>query len=148
LLHEASGSRGGRVDVLAEPAKRRSYTTEQKARLVASSYRPGVTVTDVARQAGVHPQLLFSWRREAREGRLALPEDALPMFAEAAEVPSVVAPSDGKGRGETAARAPSAESAANGGEVVIELGEVRLRIGPDVAPERAAALVATLRDLP
>lgn len=73
----------GRIDVFARRPRRRTHDADFKARLVAESHRPGAVVSDVARRAGVHPQLLFGWRREARAGRLALPEELLPMFAEA-----------------------------------------------------------------
>ena len=73
----------GRMEVFARRPRRRTHDDEFKARLVAQSHRPGAIASDVAHRADVHPQLLFGWRREARAGRLALPEELLPMFAEA-----------------------------------------------------------------
>lgn len=135
-VHEAP--RRGRVEVLGGPPKRRRYSTEEKAALVAVSLEPGSSVSDLARRRGIHPQVLYAWRRLAREGKLALSADAMPMFA------AVLAVDDAP----PVERAPSCAATvvgAAGGEVVVELGALRLRIGPDVAPSRVAALVATLR---
>ncbi|MFO7855461.1 MAG: transposase [Paracoccaceae bacterium] len=126
----------GRIDVFARRPRRRTHDGDFKARLAAESHRPGAAGSDVARRAGVHPQLLFGWRREARAGRLALPEDLLPMFAEAL-------PCDAEHRPVEAAFSGPVTAAA---EVIVELGNgVRKRIGPGVPVERAAALVSTLK---
>jgi transposase len=47
---------------------------------VAESFAPGVQVSDVARRHDLRPQQLFGWRREAREGRLAMPSVEVPTF--------------------------------------------------------------------
>ena len=138
-VHEAP--RRGRVEVLGGPPKRRRYSTEEKAALVAASLEPGASVSELARRRGMHPQVLFTWRRLAREGKLALPADALPMFA------AVLAAEDAPPFADTSSRAAPGTGLA-GGEIVVELGAVRLRIGSDVAPARVAALVSALRAAP
>jgi transposase len=135
-VHEAP--RRGRVEVLGGPARRRRYSTEEKAALVAASLEPGALVSDLARRRGMHPQVLFAWRRLAREGKLALPAEALPMFA------AVVAADDAPPIAQAASCATPV-AGVGGDEVVVELGALRLRIGPDVAPARVAALVAALQ---
>jgi transposase-like protein len=42
----------------------------EKAALVSRTYEPGMTVSLVARQAGVAASLLFQWRRLERQGAL------------------------------------------------------------------------------
>jgi Transposase and inactivated derivatives len=121
-----------RLDVLTGPERRRSYTDAQKARLVAETLRPGVSAASVARRHGIHPQQLYTWRRQARQGQLALPAEDMAMFA------AVMAEADAG-----CEALEQAEVAA--GEIVIELGDMRLRVGAGVSPERAAALVAALR---
>jgi transposase len=133
-MHEAPARRRGRVDVFGGPPKRRSCEEAEKARLVAASLEPGAVTAEIARREGIHPQLLYAWRRLAREGGLALRAEDAPMFAAV-----LAAPEPGPG---TEAPAPEADDAA---EVVIELGDLRLRLGPDVSPARVAALVAALR---
>lgn len=138
-VHEAP--RWGRVEVLGGPPKRRRYSTEEKAALVAASLEPGASISELARRRGMHPQVLFTWRRLAREGKLALPAESLPMFA------AMVAADDAP-PAEQSEVLPTAAPGAASGEIVVELGALRLRIGPDVAPARVAALVSALRTAP
>lgn len=84
----------GRFDVLEEPGRRREWADDVKARIVAESFAPGTRVVDVARRHRLLPSQLATWRRHAREGRLALPEEA-PGLAKATEfVPLLLEASD------------------------------------------------------
>lgn len=53
-----------RVEFLTGTERRRSYTPDEKARLVEEAFRPGVMVAAAARRLGVHESLLYRWRRE------------------------------------------------------------------------------------
>ena len=75
-----------RVEVLSGLERRRRWRFEDKARLVAQTFEPGVSVCAVARRNGIAPGLLFTWRRQAREGRLGGSEPA-PRFVPVATVP-------------------------------------------------------------
>ena len=55
-----------RYEVFTGAGRRRDWSAEDKARLVAESFEPDVTVSAVARRHGLTPQQLFTWRREAR----------------------------------------------------------------------------------
>lgn len=114
-MHEVMGRARGRVDVLGAPLKRRSYSRAEKARLVAETLQPGARTADVARRHGIHPQVLYVWQRLARQGELALQGDDAPMFA------AVLAPE------------PTPCSGASEAErgVMIEIGDIRLRVGAD-----------------
>jgi len=52
-------------------SSRRSWSHDEKFRLVWETLRHGETVARVAHRHGVAQQSLFKWRRKAREGRLA-----------------------------------------------------------------------------
>src|SRR5262245_45468823 len=56
----------GRVEILTGPERRRSWSEEEKLRLVEEACRPGHSVSQVARQRGINPSQLFTWRRQAR----------------------------------------------------------------------------------
>ena len=67
---------------------RRKWSAERKGEIVAESMQPGVVVSEVARRHNLTPQQLFAWRHDAKQGRLALPEEAMsfvPVVATAEE---------------------------------------------------------------
>jgi transposase len=86
--HEAERYR--RVEVITGRRRRRTWTSAEKAAIVAESFVPGANVSEVARRHGVNGGLLFGWRRQAMAGALgsgsAAEEDALPSFVPVAIV--------------------------------------------------------------
>ncbi len=64
LLHKSEPVR--RVEVFTGAGRRRRWSAEQKAGIVAESYADGETVSGVARRHGLTPQQLFGWRRAGR----------------------------------------------------------------------------------
>jgi transposase len=86
----------GRVEIRSGIGRRRRWSEEEKGRIVAESYAPGVIVSEVARRYDLMPQRLFSWRKAARDGRLALAADVAPLFVPvvmAARKPAAAQPS-------------------------------------------------------
>jgi transposase len=67
LLHEPRPERISRVEVFTGTGRRRKWTAEQKARIVAESYEKDETASGVARRHGLTPQQLFAWRRDVRQ---------------------------------------------------------------------------------
>jgi len=65
---DAKGGGYRRVEVLTGPGRRRKWSDEDKARIVAETLEPGAVVADVARRRQVCPQQVFAWRREMRVG--------------------------------------------------------------------------------
>src|SRR5205085_5027022 len=57
-----------RVEVITGVGRRRRWTDEEKAWIVAESLDPATTTSAVARRYGLHPSQLFVWRQ-----RLAAP---------------------------------------------------------------------------
>lgn len=55
------------VTVIEGSARRRNWSREEKARIVAESLDPDVSVSAVARRHGVNPNQLFTWRRQLRD---------------------------------------------------------------------------------
>ena len=68
---DAKGGEYRRVEVLTGPGRRRKWSDEEKARIVAETLKPGAVVADVARRRQVCPQQVFTWRREMRVGAAA-----------------------------------------------------------------------------
>ncbi len=61
----SDNARGGyrRIEVLTGPGRRRRWSEDDKARIVAETAQPGAVVTEVARRWQVTPQQVFDWRR-------------------------------------------------------------------------------------
>lgn len=82
-----------RVEVLTGPGRRRKWSEDDKARIVAETLRPGTVVADVARRWQVSSQQVFTWRREMRRAAVA-PVGFVPIVAEApASAPDPTSPS-------------------------------------------------------
>jgi len=55
-----------RVEVITGRRRRRDWSDEEKARILAESAEPEVNISEVARRNGVSRGLLNVWRRKAR----------------------------------------------------------------------------------
>ena len=95
----------------------RQHPLEFKRALVALSLEPGASVARIAREHGVNANQVFSWRRLYQQGRLGV----LALMRADGLLPVVLAPS---------APAPNNADADGdvGGIIVLELGEMRVRI--------------------
>ena len=128
----------GCIEVVQRTRGYRRWPDDVKARIVAESFQPGARVADVARQHDLAAHQLSDWRRQAREGRLVLPADAIarmPSDALPAFVPVSLEPED---------VGPPAD--AGHGVITIEIGnDLVLRVPGDVPAERAAAVARALR---
>jgi transposase len=68
LLHKSKPEAVHRLEVFTGSGRRRSWTPEQKARILAESYQSGGGgISAIARRHGLTPQQLFGWRRDARK---------------------------------------------------------------------------------
>lgn len=117
-------------EILTQPERRRRWISEQKLALVAEMLRPGASPTQIARRYGISTGLLYTWRRLARDGALAL----VPAVAAEFMPVEIVAP------------APAEREAAGGvGEMVIELpGERRVRVDRHVDAEALRRVLTVL----
>lgn len=130
----------GCIEVVQRTRGYRRWPDEAKGRIVAESFQPGVRVVDVARRHGLAAHQLSDWRRQARQGDLVLPADAmagmsadaLPVFVPVSVEPENVGPPEDADR--------------TCGVITIEIGnDLVLRVPGDVPAERAAALALALR---
>ncbi len=65
---------------VASVVRRRHWSDEAKGRIVAEAITPGAVIADVARRHDLAPQHVSNWIRAAKDGRFALPADAMPSF--------------------------------------------------------------------
>ena len=122
-----------RVEVLTGPGRRRRWSADEKARIVAETLVPGARVSEVARRWQICSQQVFGWRRAMRQdvpnvaGTTTAP-NFVPIVSEA--IP--------------AATVQRAASAASGIEVKLAGAVVRVSSGMDAAAQLTAVLRAVL----
>ena len=64
-------SRAQRVEIITSVERRRRWSVAEKVRLVEEAMQPGLSVSYVARKAGIAPSQLFAWKRRMLEGGAA-----------------------------------------------------------------------------
>ena len=115
-----------RLEVITGIGRRRRWSDEDKARIVAESLDPRTSASAVARRYGLHASQLFTWRQQ-----LAAPAaGGAPGF-----VPAVVAED---------AAATSPEPA---GRIEIALGPAVVRVGADVDAAALRRVLEAVRGL-
>ena len=88
-------AQSGRVEFITRGDRRRVWAAEQKRAIALESLDPSTTPTDVARRYGISSGLLYTWRRQVREGRLGSAPRRVPRFARVdlvGEAPRLAAP--------------------------------------------------------
>jgi len=116
-----------RGEIITALERRRRWSREEKEQLVAASFEPGVTVSEIARSAGMHASQLFRWRKELCTRSDAsvphfLPVEIVPVATVSSTNEHVQAPCRRAGR-------PRKSS-----PIEIEIGGCRVRVEADVDP--------------
>ena len=90
MFDVSDDTKGGfrRIEILTGPARRRRWSVDEKARIVAETLEAGARVSEVARRWHLYPQQVFGWRRAARHDRSVERDGAassgfVPIIAEA-----------------------------------------------------------------
>jgi transposase len=117
--------------------RRRRWSYDEKVRLVEETLQAGETVCGVARRHGLAPSLLFSWRRQARQGHLG--GETVPALVPV-EITSTPAPAYGR---QLPVSSPAQRAMA--GIIEIELGGCRVRVDRDVDAEALQRVLELLR---
>jgi len=143
--HQGVGYR--RIELITGEARRRPWSTEEKARILAESFQPGAKVADVARRHGMNRSLLWNWRYEARKRGADGERTFVPIrvMDAVAPIPSCepVKRQPSAGCGLVSAVEDDSAGAVTG-TIEIEMGEARVRVNGAVD---AAALRLVLSHL-
>jgi transposase len=121
------------VEVILGRQRRRRWTVEEKLRIVAESNEPGARIGDIAARHDLYPGLLFTWRRQVRNGTLT--ERRAPLFlpVETASAPDLL-------------RQPARNDPAASRRIEIELADgSRVRIDEGVSLPALRRVLAALR---
>lgn len=130
------------VEVVTRGERRRMWSDEQKCLIVAEAMQPGAMVAEVARRWGIGTGLIYTWRRQMRQGELgAMP---VPAFAELmvtlppamAELEPVAAPPE----------VPAEVSAKDPGRIEVALPcGATVRVGRDVDEAALRRVLSAVR---
>jgi transposase len=122
-------SDAGRQGAGGGDRRRRTWSADQKQRIIAESFAPDASIAEVARRYGVNANLLFTWRRRKRaaNGASAIGENIVPV--------RIVR--------EAAPAAPTTPGSTGRMEVVLVGGE-RILVGADVDAGALARIVKAL----
>ena len=136
-----------RIEVITGAERRRRWSAEEKAEIVAESLAEGSVVSNVARRHGLSPQQLFGWRARLRDTvkSPAPSSDATPSF-----VPAIV---ENEPRCPAAAALPAAAvvmatAGCDAASIEIAFGGVIVRVRGEVDPRALTAVLKALRVRP
>ncbi len=130
----------GVVEIITGRERRRRWSVADKLRIVAETQEPGALVRAVAACHGVCESLVFTWRRQVRDGVLSAPEEPpfLPVHVRELREPLAPEPSM------VSTPAPSRRPL---GLIEIELDSgQRVRVGSDVNLAALRRVLAALRE--
>ena len=113
-----------RLEVITGVGRRRRWSDEDKARIVAESLDPATTASAVARRYGVHVSQLFTWRQQFAAPAREAPEFVPVLLAEDSAAPVTAA-----------------------GRIEIALGPVVVRVGADVDATALRRVLEVVRGL-
>jgi transposase len=130
-----------RLEVFTGAGRRRTWSDEDKARVVAEIEASGDSVSGVARRHGLSPQQLFGWRRRVREAQTLASRDDEPRFV-AAVVDAALSDTAGVRRRKTL-RGHRDEPLA--GTIEVAIDGVMVRIGPGAPADTIAAVWRALK---
>ena len=128
-----------RLEVISGTGRRRQFTEDFKARVVEETLVPGAVVSDVARQHGLTPQQVFTWRRQARQP-LANTESKAPQFVPAI-VETALPPAALRGR----QRKRTGQASRSCGSIEVEIDGMTIRIGRGAEAKTVAAVLRALK---
>ncbi len=129
-----------RLEVFTGAGRRRKWSDEDKARIVAETVASEESVCAVARRHGLSPQQLFGWRRQLREAAAGHSEAEQLQFVPAVVDAVAQAPVVRRQR-----QAPRCKSQPDIGTVEIEVDGVTIRVGRGADANMIAAIVQALK---
>lgn len=135
-VHTAITEPVRRLEVFTGAGRRRKWSGEDKARIVAEIVASGDLVCSVARRHGLSPQQLFGWRRQLREAAGGHSQQDEVQFVPAVVDAVVPAPTAHRER-----KAVKADS----GIIEIEVDGITIRAGRGADTAMIASIVQALK---
>jgi transposase len=139
-VHSAITEPVRRLEVFTGAGRRRKWSDEDKARIVAEIVASGDSVCSVARRHGLSPQQLFGWRRQLREAAASGHFEADEVQFVPAVVDAVVPAPALRER-----KSVRCKAKADSGIIEIEVDGITIRAGRGADPTMIASIVHALK---
>ena len=139
-VHSAITEPVRRLEVFTGAGRRRKWSDEDKARIVAEIAASGDSVCSVARRHGLSPQQLFGWRRQLRGTAGGHSEAEEVKFVPAVVDAIVPAPTLGHER-----KAVRCKAKADSGIIEIEIDGITIRAGRGADATTITSIVQALK---
>lgn len=129
-----------RLEVFTGAGRRRTWSDEDKGRIVAEIVASGESVSAVARRHGLSPQQLFGWRRGLQASQTALSDAEELQF-----IPAVLdmAPSSPSVRRQR--KMPRRQVEPDAGLIEVEIDDVTVRVGRGADAKTVTAVLRALK---
>jgi transposase len=143
-VHTAITEPVRRLEVFTGAGRRRKWSDEDKARIVAEIVASGASVCSIARRHGLSPQQLFGWRRQLREAAAGQTDSEEVQFVPA--VVDAVVPASAPGRDLSQERkALRCKLRPDAGIIEIEVDGITIRAGRGADTTMIASIVQALK---
>ncbi|WP_238293452.1 IS66-like element accessory protein TnpA [Methylobacterium longum] len=126
-----------RLELFTGAGRRRTWSDEEKAAIVAESDGPGTSISAVARRHGLSASQLFTWRRLVRQAGGHDGERPLQF------VPAVM--SVGPQEPTSAELSPELRERCGGHSIEVEIAGATVRIAEGASPVQIAAVIRALK---
>jgi transposase len=129
-----------RLEVFTGAGRRRTWSDEDKARIVAEIAASGESVSAIARRHGLLPQQLFGWRRELQASQTALSHAEELQFVPAVLDAARSSPSVRRQR-----KMPRHPVEPGAGMIEVEIDGVTVRVGRGADVQTVTAVLRALK---
>ena len=134
-----------RIEVITGKRRRRRWTAEEKARIVAESFEEGANVSEVARRNGVARGLLTVWREKVSAAVAASPPGLVPIRIGTKSPTSADRPVPVLAQPRLRPGEATSDASGYGSGIEIEVSGARIRVQIGVDARTLATVLLALR---
>lgn len=143
--HEGGSYR--RVEVITGQRRRRQWTAEEKARIVAESFEEGANISEVARRHGVVRGLLTAWRHKFAAAADARAPGFVPVRVASEGSPATADEPRRLASAHEVVRQMSSPPGMADGVIEIEVTGARIRVAAGVELATLSMVLSALRSV-
>ena len=134
-----------RIEVITGQRRRRRWTAQEKARIVAESFEEGANISEVARRNGVVRGLLTVWRHKLAAAVGVNAPGFVPVRIASEGSPAMACEPGRVAPAQTMRREMASPAGQFRGEIEIEVSGARIRVEPGVDLTTLSTVLSALR---